>query len=140
MFICKPDTLGKNLIKTNFLGDGWALASPAWRPKKAITQDRPYTKTETVQSLPCSCINQARQEHFQSLVMRVLLEWNGLERTSPRVKSSKVCESWCFTFKRFRYKAFSVSLPGLVWRFIATLRFTLPSRQKNQDGPSGNAT
>jgi hypothetical protein len=34
--------------------------------------------------------------------MRVLSELNGLLRTLPRVKSSKVNEPWCFSFKRFR--------------------------------------
>ncbi len=27
------------------------------------------------QRLPCSCIKQTRREHFQTLLMRVLLEW-----------------------------------------------------------------
>jgi hypothetical protein len=39
----------------------------------------------------------------------------------------EVQQSWwneVFRIKRFRYKAFSVSSPGLVWGFFATLRMT----------------
>lgn len=39
---------------------------------------------------PYSCIKWTRREHFQTLVMRVLLELNGLKRTSPKVNSGKV--------------------------------------------------
>jgi tetratricopeptide (TPR) repeat protein len=67
---------------------------------------------------------QTRLERFRSLVMRVLLELNGLWRTSPRVRSSKSFGIRCFTFKRFRYKASTVSPPSLYWRIIATLRWT----------------
>ena len=68
------------------------------------------------------CIKQTWREHFQSLVMRVLLESNGLWRTSPRVKSSKVGGAWCLTFKRFRYKPFSASPPSLFRRFVCNVQ------------------
>jgi len=48
---------------------------------------------------PASCIKQARREHFQSLVMRVLLESNRLGRMLPRVKSSKGGGTWCLASK-----------------------------------------
>jgi len=40
---------------------------------------------------------------------------------------SEVQQSWwneVFRIKRFRYKGFSVSSPGLVWRLFATLRLS----------------
>ena len=54
--------------------------------------------------------------------MRVLSEWNGLSLTSPRVRSGEADGPWCFTLKRFRYKAFPMSPPGLFTEFTATLR------------------
>jgi len=77
---------------------------------------------------PLRCIKQTRREYFpcsQGFVMRVLLIWNRLQRTSPRVRSSKVCEPRWFAFKRFRYKtllAGPVSPPCLLRRLFATLR------------------
>jgi hypothetical protein len=43
--------------------------------------------------------------------MRVLLTLNGSLRTSPKVKSSPVCESGCHALKRSRSKPF-LSVPG----------------------------
>jgi hypothetical protein len=76
---------------------------------------------------PLSCIKQTRREYFpcsQALVKRVLLTWNRLQRTSPRVRSSEVCEPWWFVFKGFRYKtqfAGPVSPPCLRRYLFATL-------------------
>ena len=86
----------------------------------------------TAATYPASCIKQTRREHFQSLVMRVLLESNGLWRTSPRVKSSKVGGAWCLTFKRFRYKPFSASPPSLFRRFVCNVKVMAMARLRDK--------
>ena len=78
-------------------------------------------------SLPASCIEQTRWEHFQSLVMRVLLGSNGSWRTSPRVKSSIVGGAWCLTFNRFRDKPFSASPPNQFRGFVCSIKVIFPT-------------
>jgi hypothetical protein len=53
--------------------------------------------TNRANDSPDSCIKQTWREHFQSLVMRVLSELDGLLRTLPSLKSSKVDKPWYFT-------------------------------------------
>jgi hypothetical protein len=54
--------------------------------------------------------------------MRVVID---IEWVIEDITKIEVQQSWwtrCFASKRFRYKAFSVSPPGLVWGLFAALR------------------
>jgi hypothetical protein len=66
--------------------------------------------------------HQTRRERFRSLVMRALLEVNGLWRTAPRVKSSKVVGTKCFISKGCATK-----LREVTRRIAAASRISPPS-------------
>jgi hypothetical protein len=80
---------------------------------------------------PPVAISRLGGNNFQGLVMRVLLESNGLWRTSPRVKSSRAGDAWCLTFKRFRCKPFSAPPPRLFRRFVCNVKVYISSQRRD---------